>query len=335
MMNHELDVVVSSRVRLARNYEDLPFSSVQSDAIAQMCVDRAVNALAAEPKDTSVYALYKMADLSSRERMSLVESHLISRDLMQNSQTGAVLIRDDQTICLMINEEDHLRLQSLQPGQQLQKAAERAYEVEDALQRHIAFAFDGQLGYLTACPTNTGTGMRASLMLHLPLLTMFKQMGNVSTSVSKLGLTIRGIYGEGSEALGNLYQVSNQVTLGRTEAEIIEAVVGVGRQIIDMERNLQKRASAGDNTALEDQVYRSLGALQYARRMDLQEFMQHWSNLRLGCALDLLPMELKTADELLPEAQDAHIMKIANKTLKGRELDIARSRYIRHKLQSS
>ncbi len=333
MTEHELDVVVSSRVRLARNYEDLPFSATQSDAIAQMCVDRVVDALAAEPGDTSAYALIKMADLPNRERLAMVESHLISRDLMQNSQTGAVLIRDDQAICLMVNEEDHLRLQSLMPGQQLQKAAELAYEVEEALQRHIAFAFDGQLGYLTACPTNTGTGMRASLMLHLPLLTMFKQMGNVSTSVSKLGLTIRGIYGEGSEAQGNLYQVSNQVTLGRTEEEIIEAVMGVGRQIIDMERNLQKRASSGDNTALEDQVYRSLGALQYARRMDLKEFMQHWSNLRLGCALELLPIPLSVADELLPAAQDAHIMKTTNKTLKGRELDIARSKYIRQKLQ--
>lgn len=332
-MEHELDVVVSSRVRLARNYEDLPFSTTQSDANAQMCVDRAVDALAAEPGDTSAYALVKMSDLPNRERLAMVESHIISRDLMQNSQTGAVLIRDDQVICLMINEEDHLRLQSLMPGQQLQKAAEKAYEVEEALQRHIAFAFDGQLGYLTACPTNTGTGMRASLMLHLPLLTMFKQMGNVSTSVSKLGLTIRGIYGEGSEAQGNLYQVSNQVTLGRNEEEIIEAVMGVGRQIIDMERNLQKRASSGDNTALEDQVYRSLGALQYARRMDLKEFMQHWSNLRLGCALSLLPIALSVADELLPAAQDAHIMKTANKTLKGRELDIARSKFIREKLQ--
>lgn len=335
MIEHELDVVVSSRVRLARNYEDLPFSTIQSDAIAKMCVDRIVNALAAEPKDTRTYALYNMADLTSRDRMALVESHLISRDLMQNSQTGAVLIRDDQAICLMINEEDHLRLQSLQPGLQLQKAAEMAYEVEDALQRHINFAFDVQLGYLTACPTNTGTGMRASLMMHLPLLTMFKQMGNVSTSVSKLGLTIRGIYGEGSEALGNLYQVSNQVTLGRTEEEIIEAVIGVGRQIIEMERNLQKRIYAGDSTALEDQVYRSLGALQYARRMDLKEFMQHWSNLRLGCALELLPIPLSVADELLPEAQDAHIMKAANKILKGRELDIARSRYIRQKLSAN
>ncbi len=333
MIEHELDIVVSSRVRLARNYEDLPFSTTQSDVIAQMCVDRIVDALAAEPGDTSAYALVKMSDLPNRERLIMVESHLISRDLMQNSQTGAVLIRDDQAICLMINEEDHLRLQSLMPGQQLQRAAEMAYEVEDALQHHIAFAFDGQLGYLTACPTNTGTGMRASLMLHLPLLTMFKQMGNVSTSVSKLGLTIRGIYGEGSEAQGNLYQVSNQVTLGRNEEEIIEAVIGVGRQIIEMERNLQKRASSGDNTALEDQVYRSLGALQYARRMDLKEFMQHWSNLRLGCALELLPISLSVADELLPMAQDAHIMKTANKTLKGRELDIARSNFIRQKLQ--
>ncbi len=335
MTDKDLDVVVSSRIRLARNYEDLPFSTIQSDAIAEMCVDRAVNALKEEPQSTNAYALYKMADLAMRERLALVESHLISRDLIKNSQTGAVLIREDQTVCLMINEEDHLRLQAILPGQQLQKTAELAYEVEDSLQRHIDFAFDGQLGYLTACPTNTGTGMRASLMLHLPLLTMFKQMGNVSASISKLGLTIRGIYGEGSEAQGNLYQVSNQVTLGRTEGEIIEAVTGVGRQIIDMERNLQKRVAGGDDTALTDQVYRSLGILLYARRMELKEFMQHWSNLRLGCAMELLPIPLETADALLSGAQDAHIMKLENKELKGKELDASRSRYIRQTLTAA
>ncbi len=334
MIDNDLDIVLSSRVRLARNYEDLPFFTSQSDAIAQMCIDRTITALSAEPGSNSVYALYRMADLPLKDRLSLVESHLISRDLTLNDQTGAVLIRNDRAVCLMINEEDHLRLQALQPGQQLQRSAELAYEVEDALQRHVAFAFDGQLGYLTACPTNTGTGMRASLMLHLPLLTLFKQMGNVSTSVAKLGLTIRGIYGEGSEALGNLYQVSNQVTLGRTEGEIIEAVIGVGRQLIDMERNLKKRIIQSDNILLEDQVYRALGALQSARRMDVKEFMQHWSNLRLGASMQILPISLETVDALLSEAQDAHILQKTNQELKGKALDAARSRIIREKLSN-
>lgn len=329
---HDLDVVVSSRIRLARNFPDLPFSTTQSEAIANMCVDRTIKALEGTQDENGNYALVKMADLPLRDRLSLVESHLISRDLMGKPEAGAALIRKDNAMSLMINEEDHLRLQSILPGAQLSSAADQAYMLEDILQKELQFAYDAQLGYLTACPTNTGTGMRASLMLHLPMLTLFKQMGNVTQSVAKLGLTIRGIYGEGSEALGNLYQVSNQVTLGRTEDEIVQSVTAVGKQIIEMERNLRKKAFTGENSALDDQVFRSLGALKYARRMDVKEFMKHWSNLRLGVSAGLLQVTLEVVDELLSTAQDAHVMQSKEADLRGRDLDIARSTLIRRML---
>ena len=167
-----------------------------------------------------------------------------------------------------------------------------AFGVEERLEAVCTFSFDPQLGYLTSCPTNTGTGMRASVMLHLPMLTRYKQMGNVNQSVAKLGLTTRGIYGEGSEALGDLYQVSNQVTLGRTEEEIIEAVTAVGRQLIDMELSLRARCLKDQPLDLRDALMRSYGLLRYALHMDEKEFMLHWSHLRLGAAMGLLPVSL-------------------------------------------
>lgn len=328
------DIVVTSRVRLARNYYDLPFSILDHPANAQICIDRAREAFpTTETKES--YRLNTLRELSATERMALVEKHLISRDLLQSSGVGAALVRGDQAVSIMVNEEDHLRIQALLPGLRLEEAATLAFEAEEHLQQKCAFSFDPQLGYLTACPTNTGTGMRASLMLHLPLLTHFKQMGNVTQSVAKLGLTIRGIYGEGSDALGDLYQVSNQVTLGRMEQEIMEAVLAVGKQLIGMEKTLRRRASGESGIGLQDRVFRSYGILRYARQMDAAEFMQHWSNLRLGITLGLIPVELSTVDELLTIAQDAHAKLYRNSLGTAMATDLARSEIIRSKLNST
>ncbi len=305
MSEPQNEIVVSSRIRLARNYYDLPFSNTENAANAQICVDRAKAAFA-DAKTSHSYHLSRLKDMSINDKMALVEQHLISRDLLQNSNVGAALIRQDRAVCVMVNEEDHLRIQAMLKGLSLEEAANLAFETEKALQKQCSFSFDAQWGYLTACPTNTGTGMRASLMLHLPLLTRFKQMGNVTQSVAKLGLTIRGIYGEGSEALGDLYQVSNQVTLGRTEPEIWEAVIAVGKQLMDMEETLRSRAKSEATLNLQDGVFRSYGTLLYAMQMSASEFMQHWSNLRLGASLKLLPVTLEMADDLLTTAQDAH-----------------------------
>lgn len=323
-------IVVSSRVRLARNYHDLPFSNLGNTDKAQLCIDRARKALDGElPNDK--FSLYLLREMNKLDQLSLMEQHLISRDLLQHSEIGAALVRKDHEISVMVNEEDHLRIQAMLNGFALLNAATLAFGAEDRLASVCDFSFDNQLGYLTACPTNTGTGMRASLMLHLPLLTRFKQMGNVSQTVAKLGLTIRGIYGEGSEALGDLYQVSNQVTLGRTENEIIEAVSAVGQQLIDMENVLRQRGDK-ESLDLEDSVWRSYGALHYAREMGTGEFMQHWSNLRLGAAMGLLPVPLGTVDELLTIAQDAHAKKFKHSRSDLISTDQARCVIIQTKL---
>lgn len=329
MSSQNAQIVVSCRVRLARNYHDLPFSNESNPANAELCVCRARQGL--EGVAGEGYRLYQLREMNKMDQLSLMEQHLISRDLLQHSDVGAALVRGDNRVSVMVNEEDHLRIQAMMRGFELENAAELAFTTEERLGDVCDFSFDTQLGYLTSCPTNTGTGMRASLMLHLPMTTRVKQMGNVSQTVAKLGLTIRGIYGEGSEALGDLYQVSNQVTLGRTEQEIIEAVTAVGRQLIDMENVLRLRGEK-ENLELEDGVWRSYGTLRYARQMQADEFMQHWSNLRLGAAMGLLPVSVETADELLTVAQDAHAKKYKYSDATLTSTDQARCVIIQHKL---
>ncbi|MBQ9264751.1 MAG: ATP--guanido phosphotransferase, partial [Clostridia bacterium] len=310
------NIVLSSRVRLARNYEDLPFSPRITPEQSDQCVQRTLDALRELPE---IYTFLPLRGMEENEKKSLVESHLISPDLLKNEENAAVLIRGDEKISVMMNEEDHLRIQAFAPGEDLNTAAENAFSIEDALQRQLSFAFDHQLGYLTACPTNTGTGMRASMMLHLPMLTFLKQMGKVNQLAAKIGLTIRGIYGEGSEAQGNLYQLSNQVTLGRTEKEIADTVTALARQIAEMEQTLREKTWEKDAVSFEDQLYRSWGLCLNARKMPLKEFMVHWSNLRLGAAMGKLPIDTAACDKLLTLAQPAHVIKAAGAALSDKE----------------
>ena len=323
------DIMLSSRVRLARNYDDLPFRGRMNAEQGEACVQRTLDALRGLPQ---AYTFLPMRGMEENEKKALVEAHLISPDLMEHEETGAVLVRTDEKISIMMNEEDHLRIQGISAGEHLSEAAENAFAIEDELQKQLSFAFDAQWGYLTACPTNIGTGLRASVMLHLPMLTLLKQMGKVNQLAAKLGLTLRGIYGEGSEAQGNLYQLSNQVTLGRTEKEIIEAVAATARQMAEMERVFRQKAGAKDAVAFEDAIFRSYGLLTNARRMTAKEFMSHWSNLRLGASMGRLPVSLETCDELLTAAQPAHVQKAAGAVLNDKECDAFRTEIIRKAL---
>ncbi len=312
MMQTPQSVIVSGRVRLARNYHDIPFSTQKNPENALLCVARARDGLTKLEREFELYQLNAMPQI---ERTKLVEKHLISRDLLKNADSGAALISSDKRVSVMVNEEDHLRIQAIGDGTSLHEIAKMTFEAEEALEDVCTFSYDPQLGYLTSCPTNTGTGMRASLMMHLPMLTRGKQMGSVNQSIAKLGLTIRGIYGEGSEALGDLYQVSNQVTLGRTEEEIIDAVTAVGKKMMDLELALRQKAFREKAAEFTDALWRSYGLLRYARRMDEKEFMQHWSNLRLGACMLLFPLSLITIDDLLTVAQNAHATRY------GEEMD--------------
>lgn len=325
-------VIVSGRVRLARNYHDLPFSTLDHPENALICMSRAREAMERENEE---YTLYQLNAMPQVERLKLVEKHLISRDLLSRAEVGAALIRADRRVSIMMNEEDHLRIQAISDGQDLSTTAQDAFHAEETLEAVCTFSFDPQLGYLTSCPTNTGTGMRASLMMHLPMLTRYKQMGNVNQSVAKLGLTIRGIYGEGSEALGDLYQVSNQVTLGRTEEEIIEAVSAVGKKMIDMEIALRERALKERSAEVSDALWRSYGLLLYARQMDEKEFMQHWSRLRLGVCMGVFDTPIAAVDELLTIAQSAHARRYADEMDPSLTSEQARCEIIRKTLTHS
>lgn len=328
-MNHQ--IVLSSRVRLARNYEDLPFDVAGKPDSAAMCIARTTNALKLAGADTG-FELLRLGQMSDVQRGTLEESHLISHDLTRNPQTAAVLLSRHEALSIMMNEEDHLRIQSIQQGMNLQGAMQRCFFVEDALSRQVRFAFDQQLGYLTACPTNTGTGMRASLLMHLPMLTLHKQMGDVGQIVAKVGLTIRGVYGEGAEALGNLYQVSNQVTLGRTEHELISAVTAVGHQLTDMELALRRQMLETNRITLEDSIYRAWGVMNNARLMPLNEFYKHWSGVRLGATMGMLPVQLDVLDAMLDQAQEAHLNAYCEGTPEGGSMEAVRAERIRNML---
>ena len=325
------DVVLSSRVRLARNYEDIPFDVSSRPEFAAVCISRTVNALKAAGVDKG-FDLFRLKDMSDASRKAMAESRLISRDLLSNVQSGAALIRAQDAVTVMMGEDDHLRIQAIRPEMDLLSAATACFRVDDALSRQVNFAFDAQLGYLTACPTNTGTGMRASLLMHLPMLTRAKKMGDVGQLVAKVGLNIRGVYGEGSEALGNIYQISNQVTLGRTEQELIATVTALGNQLCDMENALRDKARNEGCIPLEDMVYRAWGALTNARLMPLNEFYQHWSNLRLGTAMGLLKLPMPIVDAMLDHAQEAHLCVWAEENLSGAALEEARATRIREML---
>ncbi len=327
------ELVLSSRVRLARNYEDLPFDTAQKPEYASMCLTRTVRAMEASHAMAG-FNLLRLREMSEVNRRALEESHLISRDLMRTPETAAVLLREDDGLSIMMNEEDHLRIQAIRSGMALAEAAQACFRLDDALSRQAAFAFDQQLGYLTACPTNTGTGMRASLLMHLPLLTRGKQMGNVGQLVAKVGLNIRGVYGEGADALGNIYQISNQVTLGRTEQELISAVTAVGVQLSDMEKALRDKAQSESPVELADVACRAWALLRNARLMPQNEFFQLWSGLRLGVEAGLLNLPLKLVDSLLDQAQDAHLCVYADEALTGARLDECRSTRIRELLHA-
>lgn len=324
---HE-EIVLSSRVRLARNYEDIPFDVSGRPEFAAACIARTVNALKATGADQG-YEFFRLRDMSENARLAMAESRMISRDLLTTPETSAALVRPEDGTSVMMNEDDHLRIQAVRPGLDLLSAASACFRIDDALSRQVNFAFDEQLGYLTACPTNTGTGMRASLLMHLPMLTKGKQMGNVGQLVSKVGMNIRGVYGEGNDALGQIYQISNQVTLGRTEQELISTVSTLGNQLCDMELALRDKALTEGKPPLEDIVFRAWGILSNARLMPLNEFYQHWSNVRLGAAMGLLKLDLALVDALLDHAQPAHLCIWADEPLTGTALDEARATRIR------
>ena len=301
-------IVLSSRVRLARNFSEYPFPS--------RCSAENKNKICAKVKEAlsqfscERFNYIQLDSLSAIEKNILLEDHMISRDFCDGDTDGKMLVTDEQgTLCIMVNEEDHLRIQSIVPGLDIESAYKKACEADDAISKGVSVAFDEKLGYLTSCPTNLGTGMRASVMLHLPALTSCGQIKAFINMLTKIGLAVRGLYGEGSDADGCLYQISNQITLGVSEEDAIEKLTGAVRQVVERERQLRETLVSGGGIDFEDSICRSLGILRYAKKMSSKEFLKLWSDVKFGVESGVIKeLENINLSRLLVEAMPAHIL---------------------------
>lgn len=331
-IGEERDIVISTRIRVARNLSKYKFPEYMNIDDSDSLTEDVSNII--EKDDSLDYKLIKLKELSKLEQRAFVEDHLISPSILNNEEKGSFFLRDDEKATIMINEEDHLRIQTLLPGLDLQRGWEICSSIDDKLEEHLKYAYDIDLGYLTACPTNVGTGLRASVMLHLPCVSMTGSLSVIIEGLRKLGLTARGLYGEGSEALGFLYQISNQVTLGDSEEEIIKKLDKVIHQIITRERNTRKYLTDRRLKEMEDKVYRSLGVLKYSRILSSREAMVHLSNIRMGETMNILEKnESLDIIKLMIDVQSANIQKRFNKEMDSNERDIERADMIRNLIQ--
>ncbi len=328
----EADVVISTRIRIARNLEGYRFPQEITLEEAEKLTEEILNGVKAIPNNDN-YKFIRIGNLSPTDRMVYIEEHLISPGLIKNIDKGSFLLRGDENITIMINEEDHIRTQVLLPGLKLEKGWQVCNEIDNCLEKTLDYAFHEDFGYLTACPTNVGTGLRASAMVHLPSLTMTGHINNLVNGLNKIGLTVRGIYGEGTDAIGNLYQISNQTTLGEKEEKIIEKLKNVIYQIIERERILRADLLCKREIEMEDMIMRSLGILKYSRRMSSMEAMKHLSNVRLGMEMGIIKnMDFKDISKLMIDIQEASIQKNLEKDMSKEERDIQRAILIRENI---
>ncbi|SDI06006.1 protein arginine kinase [Alteribacillus persepolensis] len=331
----EGDIVLSTRIRLARNLEHYPFPIVASDESANTMLHYTSKELTKDsyPQMGSL-ELLKMNELSPNQKRVLVEKHLISPHLAEKSLHGAVLLSDDESVSIMLNEEDHIRLQCLFRGFQLNESLVLSNGLDDWIEEKVTYAFDEKRGFLTSCPTNVGTGMRASVMMHLPALVMTQQLNRILPAINQLGLVVRGIYGEGSEALGNLFQISNQMTLGKSEEDIVEDLRGVVMQLIQQERYARDEIMRTSKIQLEDKVFRSFGLLTNSRIMESKEAAERLSDVRLGIDLDLIQgISGNILNELMILTQPGFLQQYAGKGLTPDERDVRRAALIRERMK--
>ena len=322
--------VVSSRVRLARNLLDATFPGWASKEVRNRVWNDVVLAFDTFEK-SETFLRWRMDELEPLDRELLFERHLISGELAERQEGSGVFISEDESRAVMVNEEDHIRLQSLQPGLSLQAALAAADALDDALEQNLSYAFSSKLGYLTACPSNLGTGMRASVMLHLPGLCLTEEVKPVINAVSKIGLAVRGLWGEGSEAAGHMFQISNQITLGKTESEIIEHLEQIVLEVIEHEKNARLRLMDSQEIKVHDHIGRAYGVLANAALMTSGEALDLLSAIRMGIDLGLLPdIKRQDIDQLFIRIHPAHLQKEAGEALGPDERDMKRAQLIRH-----
>ncbi len=327
------DIVVSSRIRLARNLEKIPFSHWANEKQKKQILD-IIKPVVINHELMKEHLFCIIDELDEVDKNLLLERHLVSKEHIQPGGSKAVVIKNNETLSIMINEEDHLRMQAIKSGFNLQGAWDIVKVIDEDLSGKLEYAFSNNWGYLTACPTNTGTGMRASVMLHLPSLVMTNQINKVLQAIAKLSLAVRGFYGEGSDATGNFFQVSNQITLGYSEDEIIDSLSRVIKQIISQEKQSRINQLNNQRKMLEDKIWRAYGVLSNAKVISSSETIDLLSNLRLGSDLDIVNgINSRFINELFIIIQPAHIQKVAGKKLNSAQRDEKRAEIIKDKLK--
>ena len=325
---NEGDIVLSTRVRLARNLTEYPFP-IRLDEAQRKDIGNTVRDIL-DSDNTYKLNFTEMSALSSAQTVSLAEKHLISPEFACDTLGRSLLLSDDEDISIMICEEDHIRIQTVYPGLSLEEAFETALKIDEILENKLSYAFDENLGYLTQCPTNIGTALRASVMLHLPALNKKGAMQRLSTTVAKLGLTLRGSYGEGSEVSGDIYQLSNQVTLGISEEAAIKNLNSIAMQIITQEK--QARALLIKDEDYLDRIYRAYGILKSADKLTSKELINLISYVRVGVSEGILDIPAEKLRELTVLLQPATLNALSGKTLTQAERDILRSQKVREEL---
>lgn len=327
-VGEQSDIVVSTRVRLARNIADYPFPAklnTKSRTELNHLIKEAV-----EKDNPFNLRFIEMKTLARFEAASMAERHIISPEFASDADGRALMLSPEEDISIMLNEEDHIRVQVMKSGFALDEAYEIADRIDDSLNEKFDFAFDSRIGYLTQCPTNLGTGMRASVMLHLPALTMGGQIHRLINTVSKLGLAFRGAFGEGTSATGDMYQLSNQITLGISEEYAIKNLKAITLQLCAQERAAREELLQDADT--EDRIFRAYGILKWARLLSTKELMENLSLVRFGSVAGKINVPIETVNELMISMQPATINVMAGKRLEERERDMIRAKTVREKL---
>jgi protein arginine kinase len=328
----ESEVIMSSRVRIARNLYQHRFThNCDNEELSDILAEAAAAAGDAATFGNSSFV--GMGEASTLDRQFLAERHLVSREFLLNSANRGLVVNEAEDACMMINEEDHLRLQAYGSGLDLNKTYERASLLDNELTARLDMAFNDRFGYLTACPTNVGTGLRVSVLIHLPGLVHSKEISKLLESLNKLNHTMRGFHGEGTEVMGNFFQLSNSTTLGVTEAEILKSLREMATKVVGFERKAREMLLSKAQSLLEDKVWRAYGLLRYAHSVNTKEALSLISAVRLGVGVDFIKdVSIKTLNHLLIYTQPAHLQKLKGKTMNAQERDVARAEYIRNAL---
>lgn len=332
-MREDTGIVVSSRVRLARNIRGMAFPGWAGEG-ERVRVCRELRGVFGRIEALSGCIFLDMSELTALDKEVLKERHLISNELAEKGAGSGLAVSEDEGIAVMINEEDHLRLQAITPGMHLREVWNKLDGLDSELERHVAFAFDGRLGYLTACPSNVGTGLRASVMLHLSGLKLMDEIQAVINGLEKIGLAVRGLLGEGTEASGNMFQISNQSTLGESEEEIVSQLVRVTEAVVNHEKHARARLFQQRRTFVIDQVGRAIGIARHARILSSREAIDLLSALRLGLDFGFISnLKTRQINEIMLLTQPGHLQKMTNRILGPEERDQMRAGLLRDKLR--